>query len=470
MELRDGWRAAPADDHLRRAYPVPEFNDQGWEPIRVPAHWRSTPAFASLDGPLLHRIHFDAPRPAEGRRSWLVFDGVFYQADVWLDGSYVGDPEGYFFPHAYEVTSDLGERDEHLLAVELTCSRPLDRTAKRNLTGLFQHGDSLDPAWNPGGLWRPVHIEETGPVRISRMRVLCPEASEERAVLAVRVLLDAAEATTVRIRTAIAGVVEHHQVQPVAAGENRLEWEVFVEQPSLWWPHALGSQPLHDVEVDVRCGDELSDRSTVITGLRQVRLERWILSVNSERMFLKGASQGPARMDLAEATPADLDADVALARNAGLDLLRVKGHISRPELYEAADRQGMLVWQDLPLQWGYVRGVRKQAARQAREAVDLLGHHPSIAVWCGHNDPFRIDIPPGESATILSREFRRRYATQQMLPSWNKTILDRSIRRALDHSDHSRPAVPHSGVLPGPFSGGTDSHLSFGWHHGAERD
>ena len=42
------------------------------------------------------------------------------------------------------------------------------------------------------------------------------------------------------------------------------------------------------------------------------------------------------------------------------------------ELYAAADRAGLLLWQDLPLQWGYARGTRKQAARQAREAVDLL--------------------------------------------------------------------------------------------------
>ena len=37
-------------------------------------------------------------------------------------------------------------------------------------------------------------------------------------------------------------------------------------------------------------------------------------------------------------------------------------------LVEAADAHGMLLWQDLPLQWGYARGTRKQAVRQAREA------------------------------------------------------------------------------------------------------
>ncbi len=71
------------------------------------------------------------------------------------------------------------------------------------------------------------------------------------------------------------------------------------------------------------------------------------------------------------------------------------GHISRPELYDAADELGMLIWQDFPLQWGYARAVRRQAVQQVVKAVDLLGHHPSIAVWCGHNEPFTIDLAGG---------------------------------------------------------------------------
>ena len=90
--------------------------------------------------------------------------------------------------------------------------------------------------------------------------------------------------------------------------------------------------------------------------------------------------------------PAEFRHDVELAREAGLDLLRVHGHISRPELYDAADELGMLLWQDFPLQWGYARSIRKEAVRQAREAVDQLGHHPSIAVWCAHNEPVAANL------------------------------------------------------------------------------
>jgi beta-mannosidase len=208
-----------------------------------------------------------------------------------------------------------------------------------------------------------------------------------------------------------------------------------------------------------------SDRRVVKTGLRQIRLRNFIASINGERLFLKGANCGPTRRALAEASPAELERDVTLARQAGLDLMRIHAHISRAETYEAADRQGMLIWQDLPLQWGYGQ-VRRQAVAQARQAVVLLGHHPSIALWCGHNEPMAVDMAPGRA--VAPRTVARLVAAQ-VLPSWNKTALDRSIRRALERSDGSRQVVAHSGVLPHP-AWGTDTHSYFGWYHGDERD
>ncbi|MFP5326438.1 MAG: glycoside hydrolase family 2 protein [Acidimicrobiia bacterium] len=470
MDLSGAWRAAVADEELRRSYPDPDFDDSGWATLDVPSHWRSNVPFTATEGPLLARTRFETETPAEGTRAWLTFEGVFYQADVWLDGGYVGDTEGYFFPHTFEVTDRLRERTEHVLATEVTCAPQRDRKAKRNLTGVFQHWDCFDPDWNPGGIWRPVRLHETGPVRISRMRVLCGEASDALAVLVIRVVLDAKEAATVSLRTQVGAHTDHELEQTVAAGENRIEWRVGVENPTLWWPHSLGAQPLEDVAVTVSIvGDntEVSDARSVRTGLRQVRMKQWITTVNGERIFLKGANHGPTRMAIAEASVDDVEQDVLAARDAGLDLLRVHAHVARPEVYDAADRAGMLLWQDMPLQWGYARSVRKQAARQAREAVDLLGHHPSIAIWCGHNEPLALDIEPGlqPSAKTVAR-----FLAGQELPTFNKTILDRSVKRSLDKADPTRPVIAHSGVLPHPGSGGTDSHLYFGWYHGEERD
>jgi len=477
LDLSGTWRAAIADEDLRRTYTADGFVDDAWESIEVPGHWSSTSAFADCDGPLLYRRSFDADRPDEGRRSWLVLDGLFYQGDVWLDEAYVGATEGYFFHHTFEVTEALGARREHALALEVVCAPQTDKAAKRNLTGVFQHWDCHDRDLNPGGIWRPVHLEETGPARLRRPLVLCRDASATQAAVEISVVVDTLEAQTVEIRTTVSDgsgiAVDQREDHPLAAGENQVEWSVTVPEPARWWPWSLGDQPLHDVTIEVRTADgRLSHEVTRRIGLRTVELRNWICFVNGERLFLKGANQGPTRQALADASVADLEGDVALARSAGLDFLRLHAHITRPEVYDAADREGLLLWQDLPLQWGYARGVRKQAVRQARKAVELLAHHPSVAIWCGHNEPMAIDIDAealGDPAEV--RKLALRSLAAQELPTWNRSILDRSVKRALRKADPSRPVIANSGMLPHlPQLDGTDTHTYFGWYFGDERD
>jgi beta-mannosidase len=115
--------------------------------------------------------------------------------------------------------------------------------------------------------------------------------------------------------------------------------------------------------------------------------------------------------------------------------------------------------------------VRPAALRQAREAVDLLAHHPSVVVWCAHDEP---DGPPPapdprRERGALSVPLRR--AASAVRPSWNRTVLDHTLARVLERCDGSRPVVASSGVLPHPPSlEGTDSRLFLGWEHGDARD
>ncbi|MCU1430595.1 MAG: putative glycosidase [Actinomycetia bacterium] len=475
VDLGGSWRAHASEGDLSKEFTQPSYDDGAWAPIDVPGHWRSTPAFADFDGPLLYRRTFNtvSNTAVEGaERRFLELDGCFYYGDVWLDGAYIGATEGYFAPHAFDVSEQL-ERDEtHTLAIEVACPPQRDRTAKRTITGVFSHWDNLDPLWNPGGLWRPLRITTTGPLRIGRMRVLCPEASMERARLAVDVTVDAATdgeppPPALLVATVYDDdgtlIASHQRDLALALGDNHLTFTIDVESPARWWPRRLGDQPRCRVNVEVLAGGGVSDRRSVVTALREVRFEDWTFIVNGERLFTMGSNQGPARMALAEATVEELRGDVDRAIDANLDLLRVHGHVTRPEFYDAADERGLLVWQDFPLQWGYARSVRRQAVRQARAMVDLLGHRPSVVLWCAHNEPLALDAPTGERMRPGSAV---KYGASMFLPTWNKDVLDRSVARQIGRCDPTRPVVRHSGVLPSATSRGTDTHAYFGWYHG----
>ncbi len=279
--------------------------------------------------------------------------------------------------------------EEHCLAVEIACPRQTDRTSKRLVTGVFSHWDNLDPDWNPGGLWRPVRVVETGPVRLARLRCLCVEATDERGRLLLDVTLDAGVADNGeaaprpgRLLARATGpdgrlLLDTTRDVTLAGGDNMLSWTLDVDNPPRWWPRRLGDQPRCDVEVVVEVDGQPSDRRELRTAFREVRWRQWQLHVNGERLFVMGS---------------------------------------------------------FPLQWGYAFGIRKSAVRQARAMVDVLGHHPSVVLWCAHNEPLAVDIEPGRPLTTRAR---LRLGGSMLLPTWNKNVLDRSITRALHRADPS---------------------------------
>jgi beta-mannosidase len=473
------WLAMAAAETNRLAVGDPDLDDSDWLPTNVPGHWRDSLHLANAES-VLYRHRFSMQEPAQGRRRWLSIDGLFYQGDVWLDGAYLGDTEGYFVQHVFDITDRQLASTDHLLAIEATCAKIGDPDQKRNITGTLQDSNHLDIDANPGGLWRNVRVEETGPVRIDGLRVLVLEAEPDRAIVRLTAELDARGNHNAIIRTCIdpaadrAGSGEsalHENEHVLAAGRNTVEWHIAVEQPELWWPHSLGDQPLYDVRLEVIVDDEVSHTRKRRTGMRRFEMHHWVASINGERLFLKGTNLAPTKLDMADATAADHRVLLDLARDAGLDLVRVHGHIASPDLYRQADRLGMLIWQDFPLQWGHARTVRAQAERQATALVDQLGHHPSIVMWSGHNEPGAAEQRRNSNNARRDPKALLKRRAREQLPSWNRTVLDRTVKMAFTRADPSRPVSAHSGVAPHPPQlDGTDSHLWFGWRHGAVRD
>lgn len=464
MRLDGRWVAREATDDIRRFGIAIDSDDSDWDEINVPGHWQHTPAFAASQGPLMYRHRFQSDSPAEGRRRWITFDGVFYQGDAWLDGAYLGDPEGYFFPHTFDITPLARIGEEHVLAVEVACA---PQTAVRtNITGVLQGWNGLPSGWNPGGLWRSVRMYDTGPVRIDRLRVLCRDADARRAHVVLSATFDSDASLDIVVVTSRNGEVVDEQRPTIAAGKNELGWSIDVRDPELWWPHELGDQPLNEFTVEVLVDDERSDQRMRRVGLRQIEWNDWVFSINGERLFLRGVNLMPITVGLADTTDDLIERDLMSVMDLGLNAIRVHGHIGRRCLYDRADELGLLILQDFPLERTQARSVRSQATTQAAVAVDQLGHHASIALWSAHNEPADTSIVPN-----ADWRSRLRDVAAQQLPSWNKSILDRWVKRAFEQTDPSRPAIAHSGVVAHlPQLDGTDSHLWFGWRSGDARD
>jgi len=226
--------------------------------------------------------------------------------------------------------------------------------------------------------------------------------------------------------------------------------------------------------VHVAVDGEPSDSTTKTTGLRRVAWDGPICSVNGERLFIKGANVLPV-----DASEGDLDDDevarrasllVSTAVDLGLEALRVHTHVAHRTLYEAADRAGLLVLQDVALPDTSLRRARGAVSAQARDLIDALGHHPSIASWTPHQiddgQRWRSRQPAGGVV-----EARVRNLARSRRPSARRALLDLWARRSLEQFDPTRAGERLPGVLAIlPLLDRSGSHVYFGWNEGETTD
>ena len=457
VELGGTWRAAVADDDLRRTWQDDGFDDDGWETVEVPGPLALDAAFADTDGPLLYRRRFEAhgpgrgpPRVADLRRPLLPGRRVARRR-------YLGDTEGYFVPHTFEVTDALRARGEHDLAVEVTCAPPArpDRQAQphRRLPALGLPRPRLEPRRH---LATGARRRDRARCASRGLRVLCREATAERAVLVLRATLDSDAARTVSVHTAL-GERRPRAEQPLAAGENHVEWTVTVDRPDALVAARARRPTLHDVHVDVvldadRGRRARPTRATSAPGCGRSRLRNWIARVNGERLFLKGSNHGPdahgARRGHARGAGRRRRAGAATPASTCCASTPTS---PGPSSTTPPTRPGCSCGRTSRCSGATPGASASRPCARPRAAVDLLGHHPSIAIWCGHNEPMAIENDPRRGATRRRcGAWRCRRPSPQELPTWNKTVLDRSVKRALEKADGTRPVIAHSRRAPPP--------------------
>ncbi len=448
LSLCGTWKIHPADETGRRTVGDRALDDMAWAEVSVPGNWQDVAGFEQAESALYRRWFTlpESPTPT-GRRRWLTIDGLCSQGDVWLDGAYLGDTEGYFVRHTFDITDRLGTDPDHLLAIEANCLQP----DGPSLTDVFTGGGE-----SPGGIWHDVRLEETGDVRLTNLTLLVLEADADRAIVRFRATLDSRGTHLATVTTSItrAGKVTspgtgndtHEQEVVLALGQNEIEWHMAVESPALWWPHKLGDQPLYDAAVAVSVQGSTSHSQRRRFGVRSVDIRRSVTSVNGERLYLNGVHWAPHPRGWVGATPQDIRRDLAVAVDVGVDLIRVHAHVAPRELYAEADRLGVLIWQDVPLQLAGGRRGRRSAVEQARKLVTQLGHHPSVARWSSpelaaprHRPALseRNGVTWGPLWRLVRDGLRR--------PTWVRSSTGRAVQEALTEGDPTRLALDGQG-------------------------
>lgn len=451
------WQLAPISESCTNPAKI-----EKWCEMDVPSHWQQHPDLREKSGMFLYRKTFGF-KTEKGKRHFLVLPGIFYWSVVTLNGKRLGEHEGYFTPQQYDVTALLSAENE--LLVEVNCPDEKERNNKRMITGVFSHWDCLDPMTNPGGIWLEPYILSSEFAHIEACRFHTERLIEKDAQVTLKLAINASSAA--KVSCEIKFEPENFKGKKyvfesemnLKQGDNDFTFSHLLTSPELWWTHDRGNPNLYKLVVTLKQGRHLIDSFAHPVGVRTVRFDNWICSVNGRRLYLKGNNVPPTDTRIAKVSYADCERDILLAKGANLNILRVHAHVDHPSLYEAADRHGVLLWQDFPLQWFYCKEVLPIARLMIRDMIALLYNHPSICLWCCHNEPIYVVDTKDMTFWTNAKSFWSLFVY-----SWNRNVLDAELHKAASEADPTRFVNRCSGEMTTPWQKGGDTHFYFGWY------
>ena len=385
----------------------------GWtcdgEPVAVPHTWNAADAADGLGVPtnfnpkVLDSSGADSylrkravyarslPDPRPGRRYFVRSLGASIKAEASVNGVPVGRHVGAFTAFAFEITPALKPTGNRLeIAVD----------------------SRFDPDVQPihadfstfGGLYRDVVLIETDPV--------CIDPVTDGAQ-GVRIDADAA---TGRVTAYVS----------VLGGTNEVQTFDFPDR-ELWSPE---HPKLYELDIRV-CQNGSTDSLRQSFGFRTAEFRADGFYLNGVKRRIRGVNRHQDREGKGWAvSAADEEEDVAWIRRMGADGLRTSHYPQSPHIYDLCDREGVLVWTELPNVDGltYTEAFRTNNFTAAREMVAQLRNHPCVFAWGVFNEIYNMTMPAGsaEPDMIALRDHLKRLdpSRETVAATWNDTLRD----------------------------------------------
>lgn len=375
-----------------------------WHEMMVPSNWYLC-GLENHAGVVWFKRNFILENDLNNEQCWLCFEGVDYYTEVWINGNFVGSHEGYFQSFQFNIT-DLIKKGDNVLLVRVDSPFEDPLTAwpdkKRLIKGVLNHHDCRPGAWHPtfgqsgntGGIWGNVELLITENIRVNQIKAttISIEDNTARVKINFDVLNLTKESTQANISViALYNGREQAKVSNsvvLKEADNYLMYSLLIDDPQLWWTWDHGDPNLYKLRVIITWGGKTIE-SNAVFGIRTVHVnENGQLMLNGQPIFIRGTNVIPAQW-FSTYRKKEIEEDISLILTANINAVRIHAHVTCPEFYSACDEAGLLIWQDFPLQWGYVQTDEflDSAKRQIQEMVDCLYNHPSIYCWCCHNEP-----------------------------------------------------------------------------------
>jgi len=402
-----GWRFTLGDP---KGAEQPGFDDRGWRRLDLPHDW-SIEGTPTQDAPAggrggyfptgigWYRKAFRVPAGTASHETWLEFDGVYMNSDVWINGVHLGKrPYGYI-SFAYDIT-------KHLVAGVNVVAVRVDNSLQPNSrwysgSGIYRHTwlEIVDPLhvghW--GTYVTTPHADSAGADVVIRTRVENAGAAPRAAVLRAAIL-DGDGKEVVRAETTLT----------ITAGQGAdVEQRLHVAAPRLW---SLETPSLYAVRSTVLANGRAVDAIDTPFGIRTIAYDKdQGFLLNGVRVKMRGVNLHHDAGALGAAVPERVwERRLQLLKAMGANAIRTSHNPPAPEFLDLCDRLGFLVMAEAFDEWtfgkvpeGYHKYFAEWSERDVTDFVHRDRNHPSIVLWSAGNEIGEQSSPDG--AQVLRR-------------------------------------------------------------------
>jgi len=344
---------------------------------------------------LWYRRTFSIPSEWKGKRILLNFGAVDWKADIWVNGIKAGNHQGGYTPFSIDITAFLLKEKSQELIVRVW--DPSDK-------GFQPRGKQVEKPqgiwYTPvTGIWQTVWLEPVGQAYVSQMKAV-PNIDGNN------VSVNTSTEGTLPTDIIEVKILEGDKV--VGAGKAVAGQEVLanVPQAKLWSP---GSPFLYNMEVSIVRNGVVLDKLKSYFGMRKISTKRDAngivrLQLNNKDYFQFGPLDQGWWPDGLYTAPTDeaLLFDIKKTKDFGFNMIRKHVKVEPARWYYHCDREGILVWQDMPSgdrspKWqmrNYFDGQELQRSvqseqnyrREWKEIMDLVFSNPCVVVWVPFNE------------------------------------------------------------------------------------
>lgn len=409
----------------------PSYNDGDWRTVQLPHDWSiedlPNQMNRSVKGPFTkaavgkgatgyteggvgwYRKTFTLDKNYEGKQTYITFDGVYMNSDVWINGHHIGNRPNGYISFSYNLTSYLNP------------------VGKPNVIAIRVKNLGENSRWYAGsGIYRHVWLTPMNDVHteIWGNYITTSNISSGSADVKLESSIQNASLRSRKVNVRVellspSGQVVASKTQPVsiAAGSTQsLTQQLTITKPALWGQE---TPRLYKAKVALLSNGETIDQTTTPFGVRSIQFDggKGFL-LNGKPVKLKGGcihhDNGPlgaVAIDRAE------ERKIALLKKAGYNAVRLSHNPVSPALLNACDRLGMLVVTDSYDMWerqkmNFKEGYHvyfKEWWQKDLEALILRDrNHPSIIMWgIGNEIPEAPDTSGYRIAKQLADEVRR---------------------------------------------------------------